>query len=199
MKKVLLTGGTGFVGSNILKELSKSYQIYRTFNRQKADYHKIQMKQVELREILDEESEKRHDDYPLIHSGNTSVDSWINKRIGSCSDFLLSYMISQNQDCDFLSKKPSEQIDIIDRSINFESVRSLLELLNTCSNSYKYMSDHFDTILNTEVLLLTYFIIRYFILDILYLCLFCDVRILETKIAINSLFSFKTPSKFCLF
>ncbi len=28
MKKVLLTGGTGFVGSNILKELSKSYQIY---------------------------------------------------------------------------------------------------------------------------------------------------------------------------
>ena len=38
MKKVLLTGGTGFVGSNILKELSKSYQIYnlvRSKNKKK--------------------------------------------------------------------------------------------------------------------------------------------------------------------
>jgi DNA repair exonuclease SbcCD ATPase subunit/DNA repair exonuclease SbcCD nuclease subunit len=132
----------------------KTYQLYRTFNRQKIDHHRIQMKTVELREIDEEEGiiKGEGEEYPLLHSGNSSVETWINKRVGSCSDFLLSYMITQNQDCDFLSKKSSDQIDIIDRSINFESVRSLLVLLNTCSNGYKYMNDHFDTILNTEIL-----------------------------------------------
>ena len=28
MKKILLTGATGFIGSNILKELSKKYKVY---------------------------------------------------------------------------------------------------------------------------------------------------------------------------
>ncbi len=35
MKKVLLTGGTGFIGSNILKELSKKYKIYNLVRSKK--------------------------------------------------------------------------------------------------------------------------------------------------------------------
>ena len=39
MKKILLTGGSGFIGKNISEELSKSYKITSLIRKKKKDHY----------------------------------------------------------------------------------------------------------------------------------------------------------------
>ena len=129
---------------------NRNYQIYRVFLRQRSDKNKINIKTVELREIIENKENPDIEDGVLLHSGN-AVDKWLKNNIGTCNDFLTSCMISQNQDCDFFSMKSSEQIEIIDRCMNFDSIRNMISLFNTCSNSYKYLNDHIETLYNNNI------------------------------------------------
>lgn len=63
MKSILLSGGTGFIGSHLLKELEKKYKIFLVVRRKK----KIQRKNIVLINIKDLKKNRNKKFYAFIH------------------------------------------------------------------------------------------------------------------------------------
>jgi DNA repair exonuclease SbcCD ATPase subunit/DNA repair exonuclease SbcCD nuclease subunit len=115
------------------------YLLYRLYDYQSTDKDKLNIRTVHLSILNTDGTSKK------IFSGTTAVNKWIDKNIGDINNFLLSCMITQSQDQDFFSIKPEQQIQLLDKSLKFDSVNALTNLLKIVSNSYKYLLDHLDT------------------------------------------------------
>ena len=96
--------------------------ITRTFLYQNADKNKLLSKHVELFNI-------NQNQFVSLKSGNKAVNEWISVNVGNINSFLLSSMLTQNNDQDFFSLKNIDQINLLDKSLSLESVNSFTELL----------------------------------------------------------------------
>jgi DNA repair exonuclease SbcCD ATPase subunit len=120
----------------------QKYLLHRIYDVQSYDKNKLMIKTVLLYKINSIES------LELIYSGTTSVNNWIKSNIGDINNFLLSSLITQNQDKDFFSQKSDEQLELLDNALKFESINALKNLLKTTINSYKYLLDILETMYN---------------------------------------------------
>ncbi len=120
------------------------YILCRTYDNQSYDKNKLIIKNVNLFVLNHDGSSK------LIYSGTNAVNEWIKNNIGDINNFLLSCMITQNQDLDFFSIKSDDQIQLLDKCLKFDSINTLTNLFKIVSNSYKYILDHLDTVFNEE-------------------------------------------------
>ena len=126
--------------TRILIEIQgKIYEIYRVYKYQNNDKNKLLMDTTEL-SIMN-----NVDTALIIHSGTTAVNNWVKDNIGDINNFLLSCMVSQNQDQDFLSMKSEDQFMLLDKCLRFDSVNALTNLFHTVTKAYKYILDHLDT------------------------------------------------------
>ncbi len=73
--------------------------------------------------------------FETIAQGST-VNKWVAQSIGDIKDFLLSSMITQNQDQDFIFATHREQIDILDHSLNLNAYNTFISLLQETRNAY---------------------------------------------------------------
>ena len=110
-----------------------TFEIFRSFRYQRKDALKLSKGTTELRSGSN-----------VIKSGS-AVDTWVKKELGKCEDFLMSCLVSQNQDCDFLSMKSSEQLDILDNCLNLDALRDMEHLLKISQQSLKWTREHMDT------------------------------------------------------
>lgn len=110
-----------------------TFEIFRSFRYQRNDAFKLSKGTTELRSGSS-----------VIKSGS-AVDTWVKKELGKCEDFLMSCLVSQNQDCDFLSMKSSEQLDILDNCLNLDALRDMEHLLKISQQSLKWTREHMDT------------------------------------------------------
>lgn len=110
-----------------------TFEIFRSFRYQRNDALKLSKGTTELRSGSN-----------VIKSGS-AVDTWVKKELGKCEDFLMSCLVSQNQDCDFLSMKSSEQLDILDNCLNLDALRDMEHLLKISQQSLKWTREHMDT------------------------------------------------------
>ncbi len=127
--------------SNIIIEINNIYySIYRIFKYNKLDKNKITIDSIEISTLSNNFITKTH-----LYSGSVAVNNWIKLNIGDINSFLLSCMVTQNQDQDFLSMKSDDQIQLLDKCLKFDSINCLTNLFKIACNSYKYILDHFDT------------------------------------------------------
>ena len=110
------------------------YDLFRSFRLQRYDKLKISKGVTELRSPSGE----------VIKSGS-AVDPWVKTMIGDCNEFLLSCLISQNQDRDFLSMKSSEQLEILDNCLNLDVLKTITNLVKVSMQAHKWVLDHIDT------------------------------------------------------
>ena len=64
----------------------------------------------------------------------------------SINSFLLSSMLTQNNDQDFFSLKNSDQINLLDKSLSLESVNTFTELLKQTRLVYNNVKDNLESI-----------------------------------------------------
>jgi len=83
--------------------------------------------------------------YKAVAQGST-VSKWIAQHIGDRKDFLLSSMITQVQDQNFIFVGHREQLDILDKSLNLNAYNTLLGLLQEVRNAYSSIASKHQTI-----------------------------------------------------
>ena len=81
------------------------------------------------------------------YSGATAVNGWVKENIGTIKSFLLTCLVSQSSDEDFLSLPPANQIGMINQSLKLDSVNALTDFLHVAINAYKYIRSHLDTLI----------------------------------------------------
>lgn len=77
----------------------------------------------------------------IIHQGQTAVGKWIESNIGSVQTYLMSAMLSQNADHDFLSLDKKSQKELLDQILSLDHINSLQVLLNEVNKYYKQIID----------------------------------------------------------
>lgn len=117
----------------------EKYMITRTFLYQNADKNKLLTKHVELFNI-------NQNQFVSLKSGNKAVNEWVSINVGNINSFLLSSMLTQNNDQDFFSLKNSDQINLLDKSLSLESVNSFTELLKQTKLVYNNVKDNLESI-----------------------------------------------------
>lgn len=125
----------------IIKIKDTYYEIYRVFRAQQ-DKTKVLIYKTELSIV------EYIDDIPntkVLKSGGRAVSDWIKDNIGTLDNFLLSTMITQNQDSNFFNMKPEQQTSLLDKCLHFDSINSLTNIFKISINIYKYILDHLDT------------------------------------------------------
>jgi DNA repair exonuclease SbcCD ATPase subunit/predicted phosphodiesterase len=115
------------------------FMITRTFLQQNSDKNKLLTKYVELFNI-------NQNNFVSLKSGNKAVNEWISVNVGNINSFLLSSMLTQNNDQDFFSLKNSEQINLLDKSLSLESVNTFTELLKQTKLVYNNVKDNLESI-----------------------------------------------------
>ena len=118
---------------------NEKYMVTRTFLHQNADKNKLLTKYVELFTI-------NNNELITLKSGNKAVNEWISINIGNINSFLLSSMLTQNNDQDFFSLKNSDQINLLDKSLSLESVNTFTELLKQTRLVYNNVKDNLESI-----------------------------------------------------
>ena len=117
----------------------EKYMITRTFLYQNIDKNKLLSKHVEIINI-------NQNQFVSLKSGNKAVNEWISVNVGNINSFLLSSMLTQNNDQDFFSLKNSDQINLLDKSLSLESVNSFTELLKQTKLVYNNVKDNLESI-----------------------------------------------------
>ena len=117
----------------------EKYMITRTFLYQNIDKNKLLSKHVEIFNI-------NQNQFVSLKSGNKAVNEWISVNVGNINSFLLSSMLTQNNDQDFFSLKNSDQINLLDKSLSLESVNSFTELLKQTKLVYNNVKDNLESI-----------------------------------------------------
>jgi len=74
-----------------------------------------------------------------LKKGSTAANSWIDDNIGKIDNFLLSNMISQKCDKDFLTLDTKAQIELFDVALNMDSITIFKSLLIELINSYDFI------------------------------------------------------------
>lgn len=125
-----------------IKINDKYYEIHRKFDYKFKDVNKIDNFYNELFYYDDDNIIKS------LHKGKTSIQEWISKNIGTINTFLLSTMITQNTDNDFFGMKNTEQNNIIENSLNLESINNLSNIFKEIIKSYKFIKTNASSINN---------------------------------------------------
>jgi DNA repair exonuclease SbcCD ATPase subunit len=68
--------------------------------------------------------------YPSL-SNKSAVDEWVRANLGDCDAFVMSCMMTQGQDANFLEMPPDKQMDHLQKALNFESLNSLRAVIDT--------------------------------------------------------------------
>jgi len=80
-------------------------------------------------------------EYTLLSSGNSAVDEWVKRNIGSINQFLLSVLITQSCDKNFFDMKADDQIELLDKSLDLEKIQELQNLFKESGLAYKALRD----------------------------------------------------------
>jgi DNA repair exonuclease SbcCD ATPase subunit/DNA repair exonuclease SbcCD nuclease subunit len=122
---------------------TRMFKISRAFSTQDSTKLHIISKGTHIDEYFADEGWKN------IKSGKTSVDEWVKNNIGEKNTILMTSVISQNQDNDFLSCNALEQKDILDDILNVKEHTSLLAVLNEAQLAYKYIDSLISAVLQS--------------------------------------------------
>ena len=133
------TMDTEGVGHTIIKFTlgTTHYELSRKLSRLKT--HRLRHNECVLKALNDPNFKG--------YSGPNAVDKWVKENIGTIKNFLLTCLVSQSADEDFLSLQPKDQIEMINQSLKLDSVNSLTDFLHTAINSYKLVKSHLDIII----------------------------------------------------
>lgn len=118
----------------------KVYEIYRCFRKTPANEAKLRKDKIEVKDMA----------VNTVMKSGSAAESWISENVGDCGRFLLSSLISQNQDNDFLSMKSQEQFDILNKCLNLNAIKSKTDLLKTAHTSFHYIAEHVNTLCDTQ-------------------------------------------------
>jgi DNA repair exonuclease SbcCD ATPase subunit len=73
------------------------------------------------------------------------MDTWVAKNLGDIDQFLLTVIMSQNQDMDFFDMNPKTQADTLNKVFNFDTIHALTEILKEGKNAYTDIISHVRT------------------------------------------------------
>ena len=124
------------------------YVLKRTYSPVSKFPSKLLVSEVELCRCEDKGSGS---EYTMVHSGKSAVDAWIAKHLGTLESFLLSCMLTQNGDQDFFDLRPAEQLQLLDKSLNFHSINELSEIFKQASLARKSVAESVGSIHATLV------------------------------------------------
>lgn len=102
------------------------------------------------REYSDEKKSKKSKKMPSLYEyennkikkikeGPVAVDKWVEYNIGNIDTFLLTCMVTQNQDQDFFSLTKKSQIDHLDNSLNLEQIKRIENIFKETYLEYEYI------------------------------------------------------------
>lgn len=83
-------------------------------------------------------------------SGKVATDNWIVKNFGRPEEFLMTTMMTQTNDCDFLKLDKDAQRKLLDHMLGIESVSCFTDLLKTSVTAYKYIVDSTQTVIKMK-------------------------------------------------
>jgi DNA repair exonuclease SbcCD nuclease subunit len=127
-----------------LKVNTRMFRISRAFTTQDSTKLHIISNGTCIDEYFEDEGWRN------IKSGKTSVDDWVKYNIGDKSHILMTSIISQNQDDDFLSCNSVDQKDILDDILNVKEHTSLLTVLSESQLAYKYIDSLISAVLQSN-------------------------------------------------
>lgn len=117
---------------------NKTYKLHRQYNSK--DDNKLDIKNSTL--FIQSDSNK---EFIELKSGN-AVKEWIREYIGTIDSFLLSTMLTQNNDQDFLSMNKKDQSLLLNKALKIDNITKISELLKETGNMYKSYYDLLETI-----------------------------------------------------
>jgi hypothetical protein len=132
--------------SILLKIKDTYYEIYRVFGSQsgKDKEHMIMQKEVSISKIHTDLTSKE-----LICEGNTTVEAWIEKHIGSMDSVLMSTMICQMDLNNFFHMKQEDQKTILDTALHLENVALFGKILRESLLAHQDLMNQLKTAMET--------------------------------------------------
>jgi len=113
-----------------------------------TDIYSIKRKYLLISDIFKMEAELLCNNSNL-KIGSNAINIWLNENIGSLDQFLLSTMLTQKGDKDFLNMTNKSQIELLDKALNIDSITLFKNLLNEVINSYDFILKLLDVYYNT--------------------------------------------------
>ena len=74
------------------------------------------------------------------------VDGWVNQNIGAIDTFLLSCMLTQNQDKDFFSLVKRKPFEILDKTLNLENIKAIQNVFNESALAIEHIKKRAETL-----------------------------------------------------
>ena len=78
------------------------------------------------------------------------MQRWVLANVGDIKHILLTCLISQDQDQDFVSMKGPDQLEMMNKALQLDSVNALTDFLSTVINSYKLLKSHIDLLIKSN-------------------------------------------------
>ena len=130
----------------LLKIKDSYYEIHRVFGSQsgKDKEHMIMQKEVSISKIASDFSTKQ-----IICEGNTTVETWIEKNIGSMDSVLMSTMICQMDLNNFFHMKQEDQKAILDTALHLENVSLFGKILRESLLAHQDLMGQLKTAMDT--------------------------------------------------
>lgn len=117
---------------------NKTYKLNRIYSNK--DDNKLDIKHSTL--FLHSESDR---EFIELKSG-TAIKEWLRENVGTIDSFLLSTMLTQNNDQDFLTMNKKDQSILLNKALKIDNITKISDLLKETGNMYKSYYDQLDTI-----------------------------------------------------
>lgn len=112
------------------------YEIYRTFTRQTEsstkDRDSIQNGVVVVYEINGEQKF-------IIAEGATMVSQWVQSKIGTSEEMIMSTMVCQQDNHNFFALKPTEQRVLMERALHIETITTYEKIIEESMKAHKFV------------------------------------------------------------
>uniref|UniRef100_A0A6C0CRQ9 Calcineurin-like phosphoesterase domain-containing protein n=1 Tax=viral metagenome TaxID=1070528 RepID=A0A6C0CRQ9_9ZZZZ len=130
----------------LLKIKDICYEIHRVFGSQsgKDKEHMIMQKEISISKIHSNLTSKE-----VICEGNTTVEAWIEKHIGSMDSVLMSTMICQMDLNNFFHMKQEDQKTILDTALHLENVALYGKILRESLLAHQDLMNQIKTAMDT--------------------------------------------------
>lgn len=126
-----------------------AYEIFRPFNILKKT-GKLDTKASTLSILHSSLSDKRGTkcEEVVIKCGNKVIEAWVNEHIGPMASFLLSGMLTQNDDIDFLLMDKKAQLSFLNQALKLDNINKMTDILRTSKNDAKFYHSQLEAIYN---------------------------------------------------
>lgn len=118
---------------------TKTFELRRLFNTQSKDESRINTYSLSIFEINENDKTKK-----VIAEMAVATD-WIQKHIGTLQNMELSNMMCQIDINNFFMQSNESQKDILEKSMNMESITAYSEIIAESIRAYKYICDALKT------------------------------------------------------